>query len=292
MYPGVVEKLSAMNLSTIRFPGGSLSLNYHWWDGIGPKASRPNATNYFTGQPTTNNYGMDEHFDLCQSIGAIPTIITNFQTGTILEAANWVEYCNGEIPSAGVSENWTVSNWTGNESAPSGYFAWLRGEYGHDTPYNITNWEIGNEVYDNWTKSYNATEYATSFINYSYEMKLIDPTIKIAAVGYEVATGIWNESLRDTVPWNQEVARVAGHCMDAINIHQYAPVSENGQTLFFFGNGTYLKYIIIPQAGNYQIFITARGLNNILAGTYPSSPNNYANMSINIDDRERNKSII
>ncbi|MFX1442992.1 MAG: LamG-like jellyroll fold domain-containing protein [Promethearchaeota archaeon] len=281
IYDGVIERFKTMNLATIRFPGGSLSEKYKWWEGIGPKSSRPIGINAYTGGPTTNNYGIDEHYDFCSAIGAIPTITVNFGNGTSLEAANWVEYCNGEIPDP-VTQPWTTDSFKGNETADPGYFAWLRGQYGHPEPYNIQNWEVGNEVYNDWTDNYNATEYATRFIVYYDAMKAVDPTIKIAAVGYEEPKGIWNNSKRDTRAWNQEVARVAGAKMDALHIHTYGPVSEDGKTIFFWGNSEVTQTVNIPQAGDYEVWITAEGMNGVY-GPYPSSLNNYANLSININ---------
>lgn len=278
IYNGVMERFSDLDLSTIRFPGGSLSEKYKWWEGIGPKAQRPMGINAYTNGPTTNNYGTDEHFDFCKAIGAIPTITVNFGNGTALEAANWVEYCNGEIPNT-IPGYWTNSSWNGNETAEDGYFAWLRGQYGHNEPYNIQNWEVGNEVYNYWTNDYNATQYATRFITYYDIMKAKDSTIKIAAVGYEEPEGIWGS---DSAPWNEEVAKIAGAKMDALHIHSYGPVSDDGKTIFFWGNGEITQTVNVPQAGDYEVWITAEGMNGV-SGDYPSSPNNYANLSINID---------
>ncbi len=114
VYDGVIDLFKTMNLSTIRFPGGSLSEKYQWWKGIGPKALRPIGINGYSGGPTTNNYGIDEHYDFCKAIGALPTLSVNFGNGTPLEAANWVEYCNGNIPSSGTG-GWTVNDFEGND---------------------------------------------------------------------------------------------------------------------------------------------------------------------------------
>ncbi len=50
-------------------------------------------------------------------------------TGTIDEAQAWVEYCNG----------------TGNT-----YWANLRRKHGHEEPYNVRYWGLGNEMYGGW----------------------------------------------------------------------------------------------------------------------------------------------
>ncbi len=283
-YDGILDKYAAMGMGTLRFPGGTLGQHYHWFDGIGPKANRPMSTNYFTGQSTSNNYGIGEHFELCNASGAEPTIIVNFETGNKTEASNWVEYCNGEIPSSGTSE-WTTSDYDGNETATDGYFAWLRGQYGYSEPYNITNWEIGNEVYDTWTKTYNATEYGVLFNDWSTAMKAEDPNIKIAAVGYEKATGYWNESGRDTLPWNQVVANISGDYMDAINIHMYAPVGDDGRTVYFTWSYEVLKRVTIPQAGDYEMLITAKGM-DLATNNYPAA-SGFSNLSINVDGNSK-----
>ncbi|MFX1391913.1 MAG: LamG-like jellyroll fold domain-containing protein, partial [Promethearchaeota archaeon] len=279
---GIVEKAKATNISTIRFPGGGHADVYHWWYGIGPVDSRPNGTNYFTGENVSNDYGIDEHYDFCQNIGAKPTITVNFGTGTPQEAANWVEYCNGKVPTSGTG-GWTPDLWKGNESADPGYFAWLRDYYGHSEPYNITKWEVGNEVYNDWTNNYNATEYAMRFLDYNQSMKAVDPTIKIAAIGYEDADGIWGT---DSAPWNQEVARIAGNAMDALHIHTYIPVDEDGYTVFFFSNKEESQTVYIPAPGDYEIEIIAQGFNGI-SGTYPLTPNSYSNLSINVNGESK-----
>jgi len=42
-----------------------------------------------------NHFGTDEFMALCEAVGARPMLTVNFGTGTIEEAAAWVEYCNG-----------------------------------------------------------------------------------------------------------------------------------------------------------------------------------------------------
>ena len=99
IYDNIAERFAAINLSTIRFPGGSLSERYNWWYGIGPQASRPMGINAYSGGTTDNNYGIDEHYDFCQEIGAKPTITVNFGNGTALTAANWWNIATVKSPS-------------------------------------------------------------------------------------------------------------------------------------------------------------------------------------------------
>ena len=72
----------------------------------------------------TNDVGTDEFITFCRLIGAEPMIVLNMGTGSVEEAAAWVEYCNG----------------TGNT-----YYANLRRQNGHEEPYRIRYWGVGNE---------------------------------------------------------------------------------------------------------------------------------------------------
>ena len=56
-------------------------------------------------------------------------ICVNKGTGTMDGAQAWVEYCNG----------------TGDT-----YWANLRRENGHEEPYNVRYWGLGNEMYGEW----------------------------------------------------------------------------------------------------------------------------------------------
>ena len=43
----------------------------------------------------SNRFGTDEFIEYCREIDTAPYICVNLGTGTIDEAAAWVEYCNG-----------------------------------------------------------------------------------------------------------------------------------------------------------------------------------------------------
>ncbi|KAJ5113634.1 alpha-N-arabinofuranosidase C [Penicillium angulare] len=77
----------------------------------------------------TNEFGTDEFMKWCSQAKAEPCIYLNMGTGTLDEAIEWLEYCNS----------------TGDCS-----FAQLRRQNGHEKPYNVKYWELGNEVYGDW----------------------------------------------------------------------------------------------------------------------------------------------
>lgn len=277
----IVQKFKDAGISTVRFPGGCHADLYHWRDAVGPLVNRSLGINYFNRENETNEYGTDEHIEFCRLINAEPTITVNFGNGTPQEAANWLEYCNSEIPQV-IDPSWNITSFKGDENAPEGYFAWLRGEFGHGDPYNVKKWEIGNEVYNDWTKIYNSTDYAERFLDFYDTMKVVDPSIKIAAVGYDNAEGIYDIYGNDAAEWNREVTRIAGHKMDAIHIHSYQPLNDGYTVMLLYQNENKTRNFTVDELGKYQLKILAQGIN--FEGNYPPSDNQYSNLSIFVDN--------
>ncbi len=78
-------------------------------------------------------------------------------------------------------------SWKCTDSAPAGYFAWLREFYGHKEPYGIKYWEIGNEIHA-WDGRVPACPWATAasyrdnFVRIVDKMKAVDSTIQVGCV--------------------------------------------------------------------------------------------------------------
>lgn len=96
----VIAALREIAPPVIRWPGGCFADTYHWKDGIGPKDQRPSIINSTWGGVTEDNsFGTHEFLDLCDLIGAEPYICLNVGSGTVQEAAEWVEYVNSNVKS-------------------------------------------------------------------------------------------------------------------------------------------------------------------------------------------------
>ncbi len=271
-----VAELAGLHLGIVRFPGGSLSQLYHWRDGVGPRAWRPAGISYFDGSELANDYGTDEHLELCGRLGAEASITVNFETGTPQEAANWVEYVNGAVP-ASPPGTWTTTSWAGDAVAPAGYFAWLRSAFGHPEPYGVTRWEVGNEVYDRWSATYSAAAYADRFVDFARAMKAVDPSIQVAAVGYERADQPWKDG---DDPWNATVAAIAGADMDALHVHTYTPGAD-GRTLALMTGGPVNFPFEVSRDGSYTLSFLARGID--LFGPYPLPDGTVAMLRVAMD---------
>ena len=138
----IVEAFKAINLPVLRWPGGCFADEYHWKDGIGPKASRKKMINTnWGGVVEDNSFGTHEFMELCELVGCEPYIAGNVGSGTVRELAEWVEYMTFD----GVSP-----------------MADLRKENGKEKPWRFKYLGIGNE---NWgcgghmTPEYYLSEY-------------------------------------------------------------------------------------------------------------------------------------
>lgn len=91
----VLSAMRRMKPPVIRWPGGCFADDYHWQDGIGPRAERPRRINIHWGEVIENNaVGTQEFIRLCRLLGAEPYLCGNVGSGTPRELRDWVEYCN------------------------------------------------------------------------------------------------------------------------------------------------------------------------------------------------------
>ncbi len=194
-----VDLTQILKPNIMRYPGGSFAdgEGNHWMNGIGEMTQRPpNWDNYFEKWQRLD-FGTDEFVQYCRNTGMDPQITVNFGSGTPEEAADWVEYMNGDI------------------STP---FGQMRADNGHTDPYGVTYWEIGNEQYRDLAIGHTSAEnYGQQFITYTNLMKSVDPTIKTIANG-----------CRYDQSWNDTLLTVAGAEMDYISLHLTCPdLSDN-----------------------------------------------------------------
>ena len=127
MRTDVVDALKEMKIPVLRWPGGCFADEYHWMDGIGPKEKRKKMINtHWGGVVEDNSFGTHEFFELCRQLGCKTYVNGNLGSGTVREMSEWVEYItfNGVSPMAD-----------------------LRKENGHEEPWTIDYFGVGNE---NW----------------------------------------------------------------------------------------------------------------------------------------------
>ncbi len=219
----VVKLTRESKPSIIRWPGGNFASGYHWKDGIGPIDKRKTTMNVPWDMVEYNYVGIDEFMDFCEAVGAEPLIVVNAGDGTPEEAAQWVEYCNGGVDTK---------------------YGALRAKNGHPEPYNVTYWEIGNELYGSWQIGYTTPDvYAIRYRNFYEAMTAVDPRIKLIANG------------RDRLSWNGPIIQQDSDILRSLSIHtligggtsKYADLTEVFKSLVAY---TYYYPQLLKELGS------------------------------------------
>ena len=163
--PDLAEKLAALNLQYVQFPGGcvaesaGMDIAWNWKNSIGPIERRPGSTRNRWEYKNDQYFGLDEIFQMCEDLGAEPIYTTSAgisegpwdkkryavcpldQMQPIIDdILDLIEYCNGSV-----STRWGA----------------VRAENGHPEPYHLKYLEIGNE---------NGSEYPNNDYSPRYKM--------------------------------------------------------------------------------------------------------------------------
>jgi len=192
-----IDLMKQLNIRSVRWPGGNYVSGYNWEDGIGPKDQRPAKKDLAWNQIETNQMGTDEYVKLCNLIGAENFLCINAGTGSLDDARNWVEYCNGEKGT---------------------YYADLRSKFGNEHPFNIKYVGLGNEIDGPWQMGQkNVEDYCKFALEAGKLIRLLDRDIKLVASGasyYEPNNG-W-------IDWNEYILDHMVGKIDYISVHRYA----------------------------------------------------------------------
>jgi alpha-N-arabinofuranosidase len=192
-----IELAKELNIRSVRWPGGNFVSGYNWEDGIGPKDQRPAKRDLAWKQIETNQMGTDEYAKLCSLIGADNFLCVNGGTGTLDDARNWVEYCNGEKGT---------------------HYADLRIKYGHEKPFNVKYVGLGNEVDGPWQIGQKSAEdYCKWALEAGKLISLLDKDIKLVACGASLY-----EPKNDWIEWNNYVLDKMVGKIDYLSVHRYA----------------------------------------------------------------------
>ena len=172
----VLDTIKAMNPKTIRLPGGIFAEKTDWKDGLKPIEERHPILD--GGKPIlfcdherydSHELNIDDYAAVCDYCGAEMEITVRLTYTNAQEAADLVEYCNGDV------------------TTPYGA---LRAQRGHPEPYNVRTWYLGNEVA--YVAGVTVEEAAQRSDTCAELMLKVDPTIRTV-----VSTGndeTWDET--------------------------------------------------------------------------------------------------
>ena len=147
--PDLGDKLAALRLKYVQFPGGcvaesaGMDISWNWKNSIGPLEERPGSTRNRWDYKNDLYFGLDDILQMCEDLGAEPVYTTSAGISEgpwdkkrfaicpldkmkpiIDDILDLIEYCNGSASTA-----WGA----------------LRIKNGHPAPYNLKYLEIGNE---------------------------------------------------------------------------------------------------------------------------------------------------
>lgn len=185
----VLEAMRRLRPPVLRWPGGNFASGYHWMDGVGPPEERPRRFDLAWRKEESNRFGTEEFIAYCRALGTEPCLCANLGSGTLDEAAAWVEYCNATTDT---------------------HYANLRRRHGSPEPHGVRYWGLGNEVWGFWQVGHKtAAQYAEQAREYGKAMKWVDPSIQLVACG------------AGNVDWDWEVLKTLARYVDYISVHAY-----------------------------------------------------------------------
>lgn len=240
----IVEEIRQLGITHLRYPGGTLSDYFEWYNAIG--SNRQLITNPFNNmKKECPHFGPEEFILLCKELKIPGTITLNAGTGTPEDAIRWVKY-------------FKLKN------------------------FQVTAYAVGNEIYMAKREEpiYKTPQEYIQFYKKCYKgIKDIDPNIKLGTIGLH-DTG--NIKLSQNENWMNEILSNIGDKIDFIDIHNsYAPITrgvgiskkrcdDDTFALCFMGASEYVKNnvaetkrdveMLTPNNGeNVEIHITEYG---------------------------------
>lgn len=198
----VINGLKSAKMPAIRTPGGNFVSGWHWKDSIGPKSQRKVHLDPAWGQYITNEIGHDEYLQWAEMTGAEPMYTINLGTGTMQDAMDIVEYTN---------------------HSKGSYWSDLRRKYGHENPYGVKIWYLGNEMDGPWqigSWEKNPSGYGVLAHETSKAMKMISP-------GIETAVCASSSPFEPHYPeWDEKVLSECYDTIDYVSMHHYHAAEE------------------------------------------------------------------
>lgn len=141
---------------SIRYPGGTISNLFNWKTTLGDKKDRKKQIHGFynnEGQGGIEpNFGIKEIADFADQVGSEIVYVYSLGRGNAQDAADLVEFLNAKVG-----------------TNPNGGIDWaeVRAKNGHEEPYNVRYFEIGNEMQQAWGGSDGTASqgYWTTYVN-------------------------------------------------------------------------------------------------------------------------------
>jgi len=213
----VLDLTRELGVSVVRYPGGNFVSGYRWEDGVGPVADRPQRLDLAWHSLETNEFGLGEFATWSRKAGVEPMMALNLGTRGVKEACDLLEYCNH----------------------PGGtYWSDLRAAHGHEKPFDVRLWCLGNEMDGPWQIGHKtAAEYGRLAAETARAMRMIDSDLEL------VACGSSHSSMPTFGRWEATVLEEAYEQVDYISLHAYYH-QQNGDLASFLASAVDMESFI------------------------------------------------
>ena len=214
-----MQALRDSGLRNVRLPGGNFISCWDWKDSIGPMNQRKKHLDLAWTQYYTNEIGTDEYLQWSEKIGFEPMYTINLGTGDINDAMKIIEYTNHEGGT---------------------YWSDLRKENGHEKPYGIKIWYLGNEMDGPWQ----ITSWEKDPRGYGILAHEVSKAMKFTDGSIETVVCISSSPFLQHYPqWDLEVLEQCYETVDYISLHHYHSAPPGDLGAFMAGSDYYEDYI-------------------------------------------------
>lgn len=220
-----IQGLRGTGMPAVRMPGGNFVSAWNWKDSIGPKENRKVHLDPAWYQYITNEVGHDEYLQWAEKVGTEPLYTVN------------MGMCNGPIQDA-----MDIVEYTNHEGGT--YWSDLRRKNGHEKPYGVKVWYLGNEMDGPWqlgSWDKDPKGYGVKANEASKAMKWIDASI-------ETAVCASSASFMDHYPqWEETVLQECYDSVDYLSMHHYHSAPP-GDVKALLGGSLYYEDFINTEA--------------------------------------------
>ncbi|WP_382308296.1 alpha-N-arabinofuranosidase [Herbiconiux sp. UC225_62] len=191
----VMELVTELGVSAVRYPGGNFVSGFRWEDSVGPRDERPTRLDLAWHSTESNQIGLHEFASWLESVGSELMLAVNLGTRGTLEALDLLEYSNRESGSALADRR--IAN-------------------GRTEAFDVRMWCLGNEMDGPWQLGHrSADDYGKLAAQTARAMRMFDPALEV------VVCGSSSRHMPTFGEWERVVLSHSYDDVDYISCHAY-----------------------------------------------------------------------
>jgi len=213
----VIDLVTELGVSTIRYPGGNFVSGFRWEDSVGPRDQRPRRLDLAWHSTETNQIGMHEFSSWLDKVGSELMLAVNLGTRGTLEALDLLEYSN--IAGGTALSEQRIAN-------------------GKTDAFGISMWCLGNEMDGPWQLGHrSADDYGKLASQTAKAMRQLDPSVELVVCGSSSA------HMPTFGEWERVVLSHTYDDVDYISCHAYYE-EKNGDLGSFLASAVDMDHFI------------------------------------------------